>query len=1732
MRGRLEAALAQLSSAGTPPDAAVLLATFQLSGAQPLDLLGELLGTGAGAEGPPSYAGNAVNLSLALTRVTAGAVLLSCAAESSIQPGDLSAVTRRFAVELCLPLLLAREARGHSRAVATALATSVAVTDAWHLGAQLLHECLASLVAEGAHQGGLQTLPLTLLAAESQPLRDTESTDVDGQQLRLFSQETACVVASAVLEELGRDEEPRTAASALARSSMGMLSCALGALSHEATPASVDAALVRDVIPAALDLCLATGHGDAAAAALRDTATSLLANTRLQCHRAGMALLARFADVCVPPMPARGLDDEGPFWAALRFCLWHPDDTRLRKQALHVLRCALGPERCAAGGWANWLLVADGIEDYSVHLASPAFQRLRLLHPAAGSSCGGPGDSEVPLQWVGVLWCKAVTHENPQFRRQALDALADSDWGGQYGRVLPESAICGPLLGAVNDPTNHAGDDPLVAAAGVAAAAAACVRSAGRLRTERGDAARRLLTAIVELRSPTRQGLAAMLHVARAACQACASDADAELEPVAQGDLTLELLRRLAILGCLQWGSMYRANAAQLLLDAASAIMPPRGASVAAVGRFLDALTRTGGLTGASCAHLRAGAAQWLAAGGPEHGALFAQALDAHAATFLKGETSGGDHPADPAAHITAEELADWASSARHITMLWSLLPDAACKLALASRLQADASSVYARAHAPQGWMLRVLLLLDSMARAADASDDVMHGVAVSCVAEVAALAGAALCRGLLAPVSPDAPLLLTGVHHGAAGLAVDRCGTSPTGGPPSVLAPSRVAAGHVACAALSALSACNRWRHPADAARDDEAAAAAWRQCDADLWRMLSYFALSAPQSDGDGNKAAAEMHDTAVACVALAVEALVPADAGAQSARPAPPEDVPHTADDVASRLFAYVTHIAADDGQPTRRTAGGMPGFLGATEASQRGGVATCAGARWRAVSSVLRLPGACSPVTHTHSLALGGAIAACVDVARGDSADVFRAVHTLLPVLLASAHADGGHFIQAAAEAAAKAAGDDTLIDIHRYACDDDASSPLDEQLLTEHLAPLACALCRCIWAGLSDTPNRPVIVIAECLAAALHPVLFSVASLHAPKAGPLRWFVRSLLTVSEQSGRLMRLAAAALWALWLQFPQLVTAAQYDAEMARINLFSVADHDADYAEDLIDPGAAAALRAVPGGTDAASFGSFAGEALAVRVTGVCAAHQLACRGSVGGEADARDAARALLRRLLHGVLHDRELSMETYRKNSVTHRRKVRAWQLLAALAPTLPFEGEDLAGSDGLLLLLEQCFLSTLDKLNLPSVKQYEEAFFTAVLLRAPSLVHSHVVPALDVTQSTSRPYTLASLVLIAHAYLRHEPDLGKQRRALPAIFAAVTPWTCTHNHSLRTFSQTVMFELFDAFPVGHPAWSDCDGAADAFIGTAGGVLASMRSFFVLNDDCVKTRLATGRVGSLHPSVACTPEVIFGRGADCPFQVGPKFEGAPTPMVERIAAFLDSLRVDTRMGRIAAEGTFLLQGHKQASAAPLPVVARGAAQQPSLQKKIEPLSAALDLLLGSTDDPLDGGRLGRGAAMQRQDLVLCASLVDKPTNLGGLARTAEVFLLNRLVIHDLSVVQNPVFKGMAVTAERHVPIAAVPGGALPAFLAAKRAEGYSLVGLEQTTGSVPLPDYAFPQRCVLLLGAEGLGIPAELLPLLDACVEIPQPGKAVRSLNVHVSAALAVYCYTCQWHTDG
>lgn len=102
-----------------------------------------------------------------------------------------------------------------------------------------------------------------------------------------------------------------------------------------------------------------------------------------------------------------------------------------------------------------------------------------------------------------------------------------------------------------------------------------------------------------------------------------------------------------------------------------------------------------------------------------------------------------------------------------------------------------------------------------------------------------------------------------------------------------------------------------------------------------------------------------------------------------------------------------------------------------------------------------------------------------------------------------------------------------------------------------------------------------------------------------------------------------------------------------------------------------------------------------------------------------------------------------------------------------------------------------------------------------------------------------------------------------------------------------------------------------------------------------------------------------------------------------------------------------------------------------------------------------------------------------------------------------------------------------------------------WLRQRKQEGYYIVGLEQTSSSVSLANFSFPvsdnasivgkghasrrlplQPTILLLGKEKEGIPVEFLQAVDHCIEIPQFGL-IRSLNVHVSAAIAIWEFTKQ-----
>lgn len=147
----------------------------------------------------------------------------------------------------------------------------------------------------------------------------------------------------------------------------------------------------------------------------------------------------------------------------------------------------------------------------------------------------------------------------------------------------------------------------------------------------------------------------------------------------------------------------------------------------------------------------------------------------------------------------------------------------------------------------------------------------------------------------------------------------------------------------------------------------------------------------------------------------------------------------------------------------------------------------------------------------------------------------------------------------------------------------------------------------------------------------------------------------------------------------------------------------------------------------------------------------------------------------------------------------------------------------------------------------------------------------------------------------------------------------------------------------------------------------------------------------------------------------------------------------------------------------------------------------------------------------------------RQLIVVASLVDKTTNIAGLCRSAEVFGAQRLVVPSMSILKEAQFSAMSVTAEQWIDVEEFPETRLAGYLSNMKSSGYTVVCLEQTHDSVEIQNFKFPEKCCLVLGNEKSGVPVHFLPCMDVCVEIPQRG-VIRSLNVHVSGAIAMWQY--------
>ncbi len=74
-----------------------------------------------------------------------------------------------------------------------------------------------------------------------------------------------------------------------------------------------------------------------------------------------------------------------------------------------------------------------------------------------------------------------------------------------------------------------------------------------------------------------------------------------------------------------------------------------------------------------------------------------------------------------------------------------------------------------------------------------------------------------------------------------------------------------------------------------------------------------------------------------------------------------------------------------------------------------------------------------------------------------------------------------------------------------------------------------------------------------------------------------------------------------------------------------------------------------------------------------------------------------------------------------------------------------------------------------------------------------------------------------------------------------------------------------------------------------------------------------------------------------------------------------------------------------------------------------------------------------------------------------------------------------------------------------------------------ATGLTVIGIDNTEGSVPLETFTLPRDCLLVFGTEGEGLSTAMLSACTAVLAISQVGST-RSINVGAAAAIAMHAW--------
>ena len=232
----------------------------------------------------------------------------------------------------------------------------------------------------------------------------------------------------------------------------------------------------------------------------------------------------------------------------------------------------------------------------------------------------------------------------------------------------------------------------------------------------------------------------------------------------------------------------------------------------------------------------------------------------------------------------------------------------------------------------------------------------------------------------------------------------------------------------------------------------------------------------------------------------------------------------------------------------------------------------------------------------------------------------------------------------------------------------------------------------------------------------------------------------------------------------------------------------------------------------------------------------------------------------------------------------------------------------------------------------------------------------------------------------------------------------------------------------------------------------------------------------------------------------------------------------------------RQNLFVAEGRLVVERLIEARRCTIESVLVTPAGRQALAAQLDPLDAPVLVCSQEVINRVTGFNFHRGClALARrpapvlpaawaaaEGVLLALDGVGNPDNVGGLFRTAAAFGVAGIVISPAT--GDPLYRKAVRTSMGAVlQVPWVEDTCWPDALQGLRAQGCRVAALTPHPEAIPIDRFAAAghRRIVLLLGAEGPGLSADVLAAADDHVRIPMAG-AVDSINVTVAAGIALH----------